>query len=403
MKIGIIVPQFPTRTETFFINLVAGLCEEGHDVIVFSHGKTDRELLQAFALTRFRSLRVVHFHFSFFYVATMFHLLRMPGFMARSFSRDIKTWRSRVYRKLCLEKLKAHACDVYHYGYSGIGIAHLESLDKLPGKKMVSCRGTAENVLSITETGRPEKLEELFLKVDAIHCVSAALAEKIKHFGASHEKIFINRPAVNIQFFKKEKTNNQPSARLQILSVGRLVFQKGYSIGLLAMAVLKKRFENFTWVIAGDGPGKEELIFMINKLQLTDHVYLAGRKNLQEIKELYAQADIFFLPSVCEGIANVVLEAMAMELAVVSSDCGGMREVITPGENGLLCENYNYEAYADALYSLCRDEEKRKHMGQEARRRIEAAFSLERFNTVYEQAYRQLMEPAQEKGVPLAV
>lgn len=404
LRIGIIVPQFPTLTETFFSNLVSGLCDKGHEVIVFSHErKVNTRLIQAFGLDQYPRLIITHFHFSIFQWATIKVLLGRPGIIFHNFSLNFKNMRSLVYRKLCQIKLNQHACDVYHYGYSGIAIAQLDTFEKIKGKKMVSCRGTAENVLSITEPGRPEKLHELFEKTDSIHCVSGALALKIKRFGALPEKIFINRPAINIHFFKKEKSKRKVNPTVKILSVGRMVFQKGYMLGLLAMAVLREQFENFTWVIAGDGPGKEELLFTINKLKLNDRVQLVGRKNLPEIKKLYDEADIFFLPSVCEGIANVVLEAMAMELAVVSSDCGGMEEVITNDHDGLLCENYNYHKYAAALLELCLHQEKRWRLGWQARKRIESEFSLERFIDAYELAYRQLIDAAISKNEVIAV
>ena len=68
----------------------------------------------------------------------------------------------------------------------------------------------------------------------------------------------------------------------------------------------------------------------------------------------------FFLPSITEGIANVVLEAMSMELPVVSTNAGGLGEVIRNGENGISCAVYDHVAMADALELVCRDKELRR-------------------------------------------
>jgi len=393
LRIGIIVPQFPTYTETFFVNQVAGLCKEGHEVIVFSHTKqSEPSLVKGFGLDAFKNLTIVNFDFSTMPLEILKTLATSPAVFFKKFTINFRNMRSAVYRQLCILKLNKYACDIYHFGYSGIALTYLDFFQKISGKKMVSCRGTAENVLGITETGRPEKLRELFKKTDSIHCVSNALAKKVINFGAPKEKVFINQPATDIQLFSAKENTREANTTLKILSVGRMVFQKGYMPGLLAIAELRKNFDNFVWILAGDGPGYEELIFTINLLQLNDHVSLKGRKNKNEIKALYAEADIFFLPSVSEGIANVVLEAMAMELPVVSSNCGGMREVITHNVDGMLCENYDIESFAAALLELCHDAQKRKQFGTMARKRVEEAFTLKRFDQVYEGAYLQLID-----------
>src|SRR5258706_1569808 len=208
----------------------------------------------------------------------------------------------------------------------------------MPGKTMVSCLGTAENIKALTETGRTKQLNELFSSSDKIHCVSDNMAETIMNYGAQSEKIFVNRPAVDIGFFSRQKPYLQKH-KLYIFSAGRLVFQKGFVIGLFAINELKKKFPGFIWKIAGDGPKMEELLLHIHALGLTEHVDLVGKKNKDEMYALYEEADIFFLPSVSEGLANVVLEAMAMELPVVSSDAGGMSEAITHNKDGMLSCN----------------------------------------------------------------
>ena len=145
-------------------------------------------------------------------------------------------------------------------------------------------------------------------------------------------------------------------------------------------------------VIVGDGPDYEELAFAVHALGLQYHVHMPGRKSRQEIFELYDQADIFFMPSVSEGIANVALEAMSMELPVVSSDAGGMCEVIVDGQNGLICPVDNQIAMASALFALINDFGLRKQLGVQARKTIEKEFHINRYIDVFELEYMRLME-----------
>jgi len=85
-----------------------------------------------------------------------------------------------------------------------------------------------------------------------------------------------------------------------------------------------------------------------------------------------------------------VLEAMSMELPIVSSDCGGMAEVLEHGKNGLICENYNYFSMADSLYELCFCFEKRKALGIAARKTIENNFDLKRYIDVFRRTLPRL-------------
>ncbi len=392
LQIGIIVPQFPSYTETFFINKIIGLCERGHQVIVFCNVHNHDPLLkETYNLDNYPNLKIVALDFNKLSDVFFSTIFLNPFILLRNLSTGKKKFKSKLYYSLCEYNFKKYKCDVYHFGYSGLAAAYLPVLKTLPGKIVVSCLGTAENVKPITEEGRIEKLRSLFNNVDRIHCVSQKMAETIKQYGANCEKIFVNHPAADTKIFsrKKEYIANE---QIKILSVGRLVFQKGFLMGILAVAELKKKFENFYWAIIGEGPEKEQLLFHINALGLNDQVQLVGKKIRNEIIHFYEESDIFFLPSVSEGLANVVLEAMAMKLPVVSSINGGIEEVISNGENGILCENYDVISMAQQLFELCINFEKRKQLGLCARKTIEKNFDIKRYIDVYEEEYYRLAQ-----------
>src|SRR5437762_1787966 len=117
------------------------------------------------------------------------------------------------------------------------------------------------------------------------------MAAAIQPYKASWDKIFINRPAVDLVFFCRKRDYGNTD-RIQILSIGRLVFQKGFMIGMLAMVELLKWFSNFEWIIIGDGPEDEELLFNIHLSKLHNHIKLGGKKDRQEVLELYETTDI---------------------------------------------------------------------------------------------------------------
>jgi colanic acid/amylovoran biosynthesis glycosyltransferase len=160
----------------------------------------------------------------------------------------------------------------------------------------------------------------------------------------------------------------------------------------MAMRKLKNEGVKFTWKIVGDGPLKEEMLYHIHALQLQDCIELTGKKNRDEILELYHQADVFLLPSVYEGIANVCLEAMSMELPVVSTKSGGMEEVIVHQQNGLLCETYDVASIAENIKWLVLHPGRLTALGVQARKTILERFTISRQVDVFEEQYANLIK-----------
>jgi colanic acid/amylovoran biosynthesis glycosyltransferase len=392
LHIGIILPEFPTISETFFISKVTGLCSRGHRVTVFGGRKPlDNSVAELYHLSKYKNLVITDLDFKSSLARLVKTFFLFPSAFFKSFSADMQVFRRELHSNLCKAYTNKYSCDIYHFGYSSTAIFYLPLFDSLNGKTLISCRGTAENVKLISEKERIKKLKILFDKVDRIHCVSASMSNTIQGYGAPADKIFINRPAIDTTFFSRQNFTHH-SDRVVILSVGRLVFQKGFIIGLLTMQKLKENFRSFVWKIAGDGPEMEELLSHIHSLGLTEDIVLLGKQNRNEIKELYENADIYFLPSVSEGLANAVLEAMAMSVAVVCSDVGGMQEVITHNVDGKLCSNYDHLAMATQLHELCDDAALRKKLGQAARRTVEERFDINRYIDVFEDAYYKLLQ-----------
>ncbi|CAN5732780.1 hypothetical protein BH10BAC2_BH10BAC2_16220 [soil metagenome] len=392
LHIGIVLPQFPTISETFFINKVIGLCMRGHRVTVFGSNKpADSSVAMLYNIKQYKHLKIVNLDFKHSLGYFLKTFISFPSAFFKSVHADPQIFRRELHINLCKAYTNKYACDIYHFGYSGTAIFYLPLFDSLKGKKMISCRGTAENVKLVSEKDRIRKLNILFTKIDKIHCVSASMSGTIRAYGAPADKIFVNRPAVDTHFFTRQQAY-QENSNITIASIGRLVFQKGFMIGILAIYELKKHFPYFIWKIAGDGPEMEELMSHIHSLGLAAHVQLLGKKNKNEIKALYEEADIYFLPSVSEGLANAVLEAMSMGLPTVSSDVGGMQEAITHNVDGKLSSNYDHVAMSAQLLELCTDFELRKKLGEAARKTAVERFDVSRYIDVFEEEYYKLMQ-----------
>ena len=92
--------------------------------------------------------------------------------------------------------------------------------------------------------------------------------------------------------------------------------------------------KNFHYVIITKNVITEEILYQIDELSLNNYIEIVNPNSQDNVYEIMRQSDCLILPSVQEGISNVVLESMAIGLPVISSDCGGMKEIINYGKNG---------------------------------------------------------------------
>lgn len=168
----------------------------------------------------------------------------------------------------------------------------------------------------------------------------------------------------------------------RLLSVGRLVPKKGFPVLLDACAELMRRGVRFECEIVGDGEDRAALEARAAALGLGAHVTFAGALPQDEVVRRTRRADLMCLSCVTDADGNkdalptTLLEGLACGRAVVSTPVGGVPEIITHGENGLLVPEGDVAALADALADLLRDPATRARMGEAGRRRAERDFDL---------------------------
>jgi glycosyltransferase involved in cell wall biosynthesis len=165
-----------------------------------------------------------------------------------------------------------------------------------------------------------------------------------------------------------------------ILSVGRLVPKKGLNDLISACQLLKARGVKYRCAIVGEGPLRGELESQISKLGLEGTVTLLGAMAHDRLVALYGQASVFALsPQVMadgdrDGIPNVLAEAMAAGLPVVSTRVSGIPELVEDGRTGLLVGPKDPAALADAVERLLRDPKQGQSLAVAARRKMEDSF-----------------------------
>jgi glycosyltransferase involved in cell wall biosynthesis len=180
-----------------------------------------------------------------------------------------------------------------------------------------------------------------------------------------------------------------------VLFAGRLMPQKGVDDLINACDLLQHVRPQICTLIAGSGPLRSTLEETAHLYRLDSRVKFLGHRD--DVPRLLAAADILVLPSLYEGLPNVVLEAMLFKKPVVATAAPGTTEVVVDGQTGLLVPVHGPPKLAKAIRTLVDDPDLRQRLGEAGKARVEAEFSagpmIERFVALYE-------ELARSKGLP---
>jgi glycosyltransferase involved in cell wall biosynthesis len=176
----------------------------------------------------------------------------------------------------------------------------------------------------------------------------------------------------------------------RLLSVGRLVYQKGLDLTARALADLKHL--DWEWVIAGDGSFRPELEKMCRELGIADRVKLVGWQSKPDLTRHYGQANLFVFPSRHEGMPNAVLEAMSSGLPVIASRIAGNEELVLPDETGLLFPTESVADLHSALLELIPDAARCMQMGAAGRARVKALYSWQGVADQYAELLARMLE-----------
>ena len=237
-----------------------------------------------------------------------------------------------------------------HYLYPD-GVAAVQIAREFGKPAVITARGS--DVTQLPDFPGPrEKILNAVWRADAIIAVADALKDNLVALGAPAEKIAVLRNGVDLEMFHPGGREAQRRAMgLEgpvIASVGHLIERKGHDLVIDALQDIK----DATLLIAGDGPERAKLEKRAARNGVDDRVRFMGNVDHEELRSLYAAADVLALASSREGWPNVLLEAMACGTPCVATDAGGSREVVAAAQAGRIVGERSAPAIAAAVKDI---------------------------------------------------
>lgn len=282
-------------------------------------------------------------------------------------------------RRLSADVVHAHNPVTLHYAL----------LSKIGGnsKVVVTCHGRGKNEM------KPPTPEQ-WRKTDAVIAVSQAVMNDTADAHYARLRQVIRN---GVEPTPPQRTKDAVRAELGLgadqcvgLLAARIDHLKGHEVLLDALAILKKRGLALTMLFAGDGKERPAREARAQELGLTpDDVRFLGFRN--DIADLLGASDIFVLPSFSEGLPLSVLEGMAQGLPIVATTVGGIPEVVTQNQEGILVPPKDAQALADALAQVVQNSELRRTLGQAGKQRVTSEFTFAKMLDAYDAVYNNVL------------
>ncbi len=390
MKIGIVLPQTPGYSETFFRSKMAGLVGMGHQVYLFAanYSKVKIEgvtIVEPYFKNRIHTLSGLLDAVKALLVS-LFLIPRRSLRFIRCERESNTPWRTALENLFLNAHILRYRLDWLHFGFATMALRRENVGRVIHAQQAVSFRGFD---VSIYPLKHPGCYNLLWQKVDRVHTISNDLLQLAYAQGLSQQKeVFRITPAIDVEVFYCKGRTGQLPPKIRILSVGRLHWKKGYEYALAAFSLLKDQGVDFEVAIVGDGDAYERLAFSIYQRGLSEHVALVGRKSHAEVAQMMHRYNIYIQPSVQEGFCNSVLEAQCSGLLCVVTDADGLAENVLNGQTGFVVPTRNPEALKEAVVQIINmDDDARLELIAHAQERVIQEFNVEKQKMQFHQFY----------------
>ncbi len=396
-RIAYYIWQFPVLSQTFIQREIAALISAGHSVLVISEIQADDHFLEEYEDTLESSTQYLdsldnsilsnykkYFFFKnpLLFISLFLYIVFHNYHSLKTFNNDKK----KFYKGVLLAGF-AKDKNINHIHSPWADNCALVSL--IAAKLLGVSYSLQARAHDIHREPYKDGLKERFYYADFIITNTKYNLGHIKKMlnNNSNYKISLIYNGINLDRFIPDEEKEKLSEPFRILTVARLIEQKGLLNLLKAYRILKDSGYEFKSIIIG---GTENIYMnyylLLKKAQkdlgLDDRVIFSGPQPFTDVLEQYRRSDMFVLPCVIaedgsrDIIPNSLIEAMAMKLPVISTDITGIPEIVENGVSGILVPPHDEVKLSEAVIELIQNENLRNRLGINARKRVEDRFDI---------------------------
>ncbi|MGH3342477.1 MAG: glycosyltransferase family 4 protein [Carbonactinosporaceae bacterium] len=395
-----IVRSWPRLSQTFILNEVLALQRRGVELVIYSLARSGEETVQAGVAEVSAPVRYLEDRPGPPWLSSLRLHLGLLAAAPLQYARVVayclaRPWLAAGYGECttlqCLSLAARIATDVSTMRSLGTNILHVHAhfahdpalvgmltarLSRLP----FSFTAHARDLVQIPAAALAARASQARTVVTCCEANAAYITSVVP--SRSRPPVLVIHHGVDLSAFvppPRRATVTVPT----VVSVGRLVEKKGYLDLLRALAMVRDTGAAFNCKIFGDGPLRDQLSEVRDSLGLRDLVDLMGPRDNDRIAAELRAADLFVLTPLVtsdgdrDGIPNVLVEAMASGLPVVTTSAGGVTELVRHDTNGLVAAPGDVRRVADLVGALLSDPERRARLGAAARRTVERDFDID--------------------------
>ena len=385
LKIAFIVGTFPVISQTFIINQINALIDEGLDVKLFAFKKGDVKRIHKSVVKHDLLNNITYIHkkdksivlrYLKFVAWTIKHVFRIkwkPYFQALNvFKYGKKALSLGVFYNSAWRLIEADFNIVHvHFAQNAIPIAEMKSFGLFPENTKLVTTFHGYDIQPKKHDFYHKVYTNVIQYTDLFTVNTPYLKQQLQTFAPHLNNIDVLPVGLDTEFFKREQPHKE-NTYFDVVFCGRLISLKGPQLALKIIEELhNKGHRNVRLHIIGNGPLKTELKKQIKEKSLQKSVLMVNAIDQGGLKTYLETAHVLIMPGIPDAVTGqeesqglVIQEAQAMELPVVVSDVGGMKYGLMPNESGFVVEANNIHGFASAIETLILDEALRLKMGK---------------------------------------
>jgi glycosyltransferase involved in cell wall biosynthesis len=342
------------------------LKERGHQITIITRGSWKKpyykEVINGIDVYRVRFIPIYPFH------------LQLHGFFVSSFLKSIES---------NFDLIHLHNANIPMVDTSLLKVVTVHGTMRgyVPYRKILDLPSLIVRIFSSMYI---EIDRQIVKNADRVIAISKACANELRLFYGITDLDIIHN-AVDSTFFCP--SNHKTHKNSYILYAGRVSAEKGLIDLVNSAKHVCKKYPNFKFVIAGNGPLERHLKKLVSTLNLESNFFFAGSVNHETLLKFYQNATVYVLPSYREGLPTTLLEAMSCGLPVVATAISGITDVIDNHKTGLLVPTNSPENLANAILMLIEDSKLSEEIAKNARMHVQKYYDWDIIASKIEEVY----------------